>query len=119
MTAGEGDDGLVGRFEPLDRGIGFCFEFLTREQGVEHSYPVEVKSVLVGPEVLKKLRQGFAGSKSPKFFFPFRHLSPNLFVRSERMLKTRTDVASINTGHHGRIRFLSYLGQAPSKGCFS
>ena len=56
VAAGEGDDGLVGRFEPLDRGIGFCFEFLTREQGVEHSYPVEVKSVLVGPEVLKKLR---------------------------------------------------------------
>ena len=56
MATGKTDDGLVGRFEPLDRGIGFCFEVLTREQGVEHSYPVEVKSVLVGPEVLEKLR---------------------------------------------------------------
>ena len=56
MATGKTDDGLVGRFEPLDRGIGFCFEFLTREQGVEHPHAVKVESILVGPEVLKKLR---------------------------------------------------------------
>ena len=56
MATGEGDDGLVGRFEPLDRGIGFCFEFLTREKGVEHPHAVKVESILVGPKVLKKLR---------------------------------------------------------------
>ena len=56
MATGKTDDGLVGRFEPLDRGIGFCFEFLTREQGVEHSHAVKVERILVRPEVLKKLR---------------------------------------------------------------
>ena len=56
MAAGKGDDGLVRGFVPLDGRIGFCFQVLTREQAVEHSHTVEVKSVLVGPEVLKKFR---------------------------------------------------------------
>ena len=55
MTAGEGDDGLVRGFVPLDGRIGFCFEVLTREQAVEHSHAVKVESILVRPEVLKKI----------------------------------------------------------------
>ena len=119
VTAREGDDGLVRGFVPLDGRIGFCFEVLTCEQAVKYPHAVKVESVLVGSEVLKKLRQGFARSKSPKFLFPFRNLSPNLFVGSERMLKSRAYVASVDTCDHGCIRFLTDLCQAPSKSCFS
>ena len=56
MAAGKGDDGLIGGFVPLDGRVGFCFQVLTREQAVKHPHTVEVESVLVGPEVLKKLR---------------------------------------------------------------
>lgn len=41
---------------PLDGGIGFCFQVLTREQAVKHPHAVKVESVLVRPEMLKKLR---------------------------------------------------------------
>ena len=109
MTAGKRDDGLVRGFVPLDGRIGFCFEVLTREQAVEHPHAVKVEGVLVGPKVLKKLGQGFARRKSPKFFFPFCDLGPNLFVGSKRMLKSRTYVASIDTCDYGRVRFLTDL----------
>ncbi len=54
MATGKTDDGLVGWFEPLDRGIGFCLQVLTRKQAVKHPHAVKVESVLVRPEVLKK-----------------------------------------------------------------
>ena len=117
MAAGKGDDGLIGGFVPLDGGKSFGAKILACQKGVQNSHTVEVKSVLVGPEVLKKLRQGFAGCKSPKFFFPFRNLGPNLFVSSERMLKSRAYVASVDTCDHGCVRFLTNLCQASSKGC--
>lgn len=54
MTAGEGDDGLVRGFVPLDGRIGFCLQVLTRKQAVKHPHAVKVESILVRPEVLKK-----------------------------------------------------------------
>jgi len=41
---------------PLDGRIGFRFQVLTREQAVKHPHAVKVESVLVRPEMLKKLR---------------------------------------------------------------
>ena len=56
MAAGKGDDGLIGGFVPLDGGKSFGAKILACQKGVQNSHTVEVESVLVGPEVLKKLR---------------------------------------------------------------
>lgn len=56
VAAGKGDDGLIGGFVPLDGGKSFGAKILACQKGVQNSHTVEVKSVLVGPEVLKKLR---------------------------------------------------------------
>jgi len=41
------DDGLIGGFVPLDRGLGFGPEILACEEGVENSDSIEVKLILV------------------------------------------------------------------------
>ena len=56
VAAGKGDDGLIGGFVPLDGGKSFGAKIFACQEGVQNSHTVEVKSVLVGPEVLKKLR---------------------------------------------------------------
>ena len=56
VAAGKGDDGLIGGFVPLDGGKSFGAKIFACQEGVQNSHTVEVESVLVGPEVLKKLR---------------------------------------------------------------
>lgn len=56
MAAGKGNDGLIGGFVPLDGGKSFGAKILACQKGMQNSHTVEVKSVLVGPEVLKKRR---------------------------------------------------------------
>ena len=70
MSAGEGDEGLVGRIVPLDGGVDLGLEFLAIEKRVEDADAIEIKTVRVGREVLEKVRQGVRGGKAPKVFFP-------------------------------------------------
>ena len=56
MAAGKGDDGLIGGFVPLVGGESCGAKIFACQEGVQNSHTVKVESVLVGPEVLKKLR---------------------------------------------------------------
>jgi len=56
VAAGKSDDGLIGGFVPLDGRKSFGAKISACQKGVQNSHTVEVKSVLVGPEVLKKFR---------------------------------------------------------------
>ena len=47
MATGKADDGLIGRFVPLDWGFGFGPEILACEEGVENTDSIEVKLILV------------------------------------------------------------------------
>ena len=70
MTTRKADDGLVGRFVPLDRGFGFGSEILACKEGVENSDSIEIVVILVGAEMLKKLGEFFARGQGPQFLFP-------------------------------------------------
>lgn len=70
VAAGKGDDGLIGRFVPLDGGFGFGSEILACEEGVENSDSIEIIVILVGAEMLKKLGEFFARGQGPQFLFP-------------------------------------------------
>ena len=70
MATGKADDGLIGRFVPLDGGGGFGSEILACEEGVENSDSIEIVVILVGAEMLKKLEEFLARGKSPQFLFP-------------------------------------------------
>ena len=59
MATGKADDGLIGRFVPLDGGFGFGSEILACEEGVENSDSIEIVIILVGTEMLKKLGEFF------------------------------------------------------------
>ena len=47
MTAGEGNDRLIGRFVPLNGRMGFGVKVLTGEEGVKNADSIEVKSILI------------------------------------------------------------------------
>ena len=47
MTAGEGNDRLIGRFVPLNGGMGFGVKVLTGEEGVKNADSIEVKPILI------------------------------------------------------------------------
>ena len=65
VAAGKADDGLVGRFVPLDGGFGFGSEILACEYGMEDTDSIEIVVILVGAEMLKKLGEFFARGKGP------------------------------------------------------
>ena len=70
MATGKADDGLIGRFVPLDGGFGFGSEILACEEGVENSDSIEIVVILVGAEMLKKLGEFFTRGQGPQFLFP-------------------------------------------------
>ena len=70
MTTRKADDGLIGRFVPLDRGFGFGSEILACKEGVENSDSIEIVVILVGAEMSKKLGEFFARGQGPQFLFP-------------------------------------------------
>ena len=70
MATGKADDGLIGRFVPLDGGFGFGLEILACEEGVENSDSIEIVVILVGAEMLKKLGEFFTRGQGPQFLFP-------------------------------------------------
>ena len=70
MATGKGDDGLIGRFVPLNGGLGFGSEILACKEGVENSDSIEIVVILVGAEMLKKLGEFFARGQGPQFLFP-------------------------------------------------
>jgi len=61
VATGKANDGLIGGFVPLDGGGGFGSEILACEEGVENSDSIEIVVIVVGTEMLKKLRESFAG----------------------------------------------------------
>ena len=103
---------------PLDSRIGFGAKVLTSEKSMKNSDAVEVKPVPIRPQMLKKTGKRFGGSKGPKLFFPFRDLGPNLFVGSERMLKSRADVASVDAGDDRSIRVMREFPKGSGKNRF-
>ncbi len=70
MATGKADDGLIGRFVPLDGGFGFGPEILACEEGVENSDSIEIVVILVGAKMFKKLGEFLARGKGPQFLFP-------------------------------------------------
>ena len=70
MTAGEGDEGLVGGFVPLDGGPDLGLEFLAMEKRVEDAHTVEIEAVGVGGKVLEKIGQSVGRGEGPEVFFP-------------------------------------------------
>ena len=70
VATGKTDDGLIGRFVPLNGRMGFGKKVLTRKEGVENSDSIEIIVILVGAEMLKKLGKFFARGQGPQFLFP-------------------------------------------------
>ena len=115
MAAGKADDGLVGRFVPLDGGMGFGKKVLTRKEGVENSDSIEVKLILVCAQVLEKLREFLARGKGPQFLFPDGDPLAHFLIRSVRVLESWTDVASVDAGDDGGTRILGNSSQSLGK----
>ena len=110
MTAGEGNDRLIGRFVPLNGRMGFGAKVLTGEEGVKNADSIEVKPILIRAQVPEKFGECFGRGKGPQLFFPSRHLSLNFFVCGKGVLKARPDVASVDAGDDRSVRL---LGQFP------
>jgi len=118
MTAGEGNDRLIGRFVPLNGGMGFGAKVLTGEEGVKNADSIEVKPVLICAQVPEKFGKCFRGGKGPQLFFPSRHLSLNFFVCGKRVLKARTNMASVDAGDDCGVRRLRQFPQGSGKNRF-
>jgi len=103
MTAAEGDEGLVRRIVPLDRGLDFGLESLTGQEGVENAHPVEIKGVGVRGKVLEKVRQSFSGGHLPKLFFPGSDPLTDLFIGFKGMLESGSDMATVDAGHPSSV----------------
>ena len=115
VATGKADDGLIGRFVPLDGGFGFGSEILACEEGVENSNSIEIVVILVGAEMLKKLGEFFARGKGPQLLFPDGDPLTHFLIRSVRVLESWTDVASVDAGDDGGIRILRNSSQSLGK----
>lgn len=113
---GKTDDGLVGRFVPLQSRMGLCLQIMARKEGVEDADPIEVEFILVCAQVLEKLREFLARGKGPQLFFPDGDPLAHFLIRRVRMLEAWADVASVDTGDDGRVAVRGDLSQAARKG---
>jgi len=115
VATGKTDDGLIGRFVPLNGRMGFGKKVLTRKEGVENSDSIEVKLILVCAQVLEKLREFLARGKGPQLLFPDGDPFTHFLIRRVRVLESWTDVASVDTGDDGGIRILRNSSQSLGK----
>ena len=115
MATGKADDGLIGRFVPLNGRMGFGKKVLTRKEGVENSDSIEVKLILVCAQVLEKLREFLARGKGPQLLFPDGDPLTHFLIRRVRVLESWTDVASVDAGDDGGIRILRNSSQSLGK----
>jgi len=115
VATGKADDGLIGRFVPLNGRMSFCKKVLTRKEGVENSDSIEVKLILVCAQVLEKLREFLARGKGPQLLFPDGDPFTHFLIRRVRVLESWTDVASVDTGDDGGIRILRNSSQSLGK----
>ncbi len=92
---------------PVNGGLNFGLKIAAGEEGVKNADTVEVKSVGVGGKMLKKVGEGFRGCDAPEMFFPGGDEAADFFIGCERMLKTGTDVATVDAGDPGGIGIIS------------
>ena len=118
MSAGKGDDGLVGGFVPLDGGLGFGTKLLPRHQGVKDADPVEIKSVLVGGEMLEEGFQGLTGGEGPKLLFPGRHPGADLGIGRKGVLEAGPDMTPVDAGDPGGVGILGSFREGVGKEAF-